>query len=266
MSRYLFSIAAWLLPGVLLAGLAGYALFLRAHAERKRLRQERSSLLDELESYTHTVGHDLRTPLSSIVGYGSMVREMHRGMKAEEIEARMDDIIRLSFRASSMLDELLLLSTVRTASAVPLEPLDTAAIVRRARDRLKTLIADSAAEILVPQDWPAASGYAPWVEEVWTQYLSNGLRYGGQPPRLELGGAQQADGTRFWVRDNGPGLSDEQGQRLFLPFARLHSSRTRGHGLGLTVVQRILEKLGGAAGVESQPGQGSTFYFVLPRR
>ena len=264
MIEQLLSVAVWLVPA-LAALVLGIGL-LRARSERRRLEKELQSLLDEMESHTHTVAHDLRTPLSSIVGYSSMVQEMHRQMKPEEIDQRMQDITRLSFKASTMLDGLLLLSTVRSTHPVPSEPLDMAAIVARALGRSKALIDSSGAEILLPEAWPPAGGYAPWVEEVWAQYISNALRYGGQPPRLELGAAEERDGTRFWVRDNGSGLDAEQRGRLFVPFERLHASRTRGHGLGLSIVQRILEKLGGTAGVESEPGKGSTFFFVLPRR
>jgi signal transduction histidine kinase len=69
---------------------------------------------------------------------------------------------------------------------------------------------------------------------------------------------------RFWVRDNGPGLTPEAQSKLFTPFTRLGQVRVQGHGLGLSIVQRIVEKLGGEVGVESAPGQGSTFYFTLP--
>jgi signal transduction histidine kinase len=72
--------------------------------------------------------------------------------------------------------------------------------------------------------------------------------------------------VRFWVRDNGPGLSPEEQKRLFVPFTQLAQVRVKGHGLGLSIVQRIVEKLGGEVGVESEgvPGQGSTFAFTLP--
>jgi signal transduction histidine kinase len=260
------AIAAWLFPLTILAGLAACAGLLRSNAKRRAIERERQFLLDELESYTHTAAHDLRTPLSSIVGYGSMVKEMHRKMKAAEVDERMDDIVRLSFKASSMLDGLLLLSEVRSADPVPVEALEMSAIVGRAMERLKALIAGAEAQVLLPERWPAASGYGPWVEKVWEQYLSNAIRYGGRPPRLELGAQEEADGIRFWVRDNGPGLDEGQRRRLFVPFERLHAARTRGHGLGLSIVQRIVQKLGGRAGVESEPGKGSTFFFVLPRR
>lgn len=112
-----------------------------------------------------------------------------------------------------------------------------------------------------------AMGYSPWVEEVWVNYLSNALKYGGQPPRIELGATEQEGMVRFWVRDYGPGIAPEDQTRLFTPFTRLDQVTTKGHGLGLSVVQRIMDKLDGRAGVESDgvPGEGSLFYFELPR-
>jgi signal transduction histidine kinase len=69
--------------------------------------------------------------------------------------------------------------------------------------------------------------------------------------------------VRFWVHDNGPGIAPEAEAQLFVPFTRLDQIRVKGHGLGLSIVRRIVEKLGGRVGEESQPGQGSTFFFTL---
>jgi signal transduction histidine kinase len=108
-------------------------------------------------------------------------------------------------------------------------------------------------------------GYAPWIGEVWINYISNALKYGGQPPHIELGTSIQIDNTvRFWVRDDGPGLTPEVQARLFVPFTQLKQIQTEGHGLGLSIVQRIIEKLGGRVGLESGPGKGSLFFFTLP--
>jgi signal transduction histidine kinase len=117
----------------------------------------------------------------------------------------------------------------------------------------------------MPDAWPVAFGHGPWIEEVWANYLSNAMKYGGKPPRLELGAETIGDNVRFWVADNGPGLTPEQQARLFTPFTRLHQVRATGQGLGLSIVRRIMEKLGGRAWVESRPGEGSTFYFTLPK-
>lgn len=167
-------------------------------------------------------------------------------------------------KAINIVEELLLLSSVRKKQPT-MQRLYMADIVRQARGRLAPLIDEYHAEVILPAKWPVATGYAPWVEEVWANYLSNGIKYGGQPPCLKLGANIQPDGMiRFWVRDNGGGLRIEEQASLFTPFTQLSQVRATGHGLGLSIVQRIVEKLGGQVGVESQPGQGSTFSFTLP--
>jgi signal transduction histidine kinase len=105
------------------------------------------------------------------------------------------------------------------------------------------------------------------VEEVWANYVSNALKYGGNPARLELGSDPPLDNqVRFWVRDNGNGILPEMHPRLFLPFTRLPQAHATGHGLGLSIARRIIDKLGGQVGVISDgvPGRGSLFYFTLP--
>jgi len=110
-----------------------------------------------------------------------------------------------------------------------------------------------------------AVGYEQWVEEVWVNYVSNAIKYGGQPPRVELGAETQPHGlVRFWVRDNGPGISPEEQARLFTPFTRLDQACVKGHGLGLSIARRIVERLGGQVAVESAVGPGSVFSFTLP--
>ena len=138
------------------------------------------------------------------------------------------------------------------------------------------MIVEQDAVIKMPDDWPAAVGYPPWIAEVWMNYLSNGIKYSGNhrkgiPPTLILGAdvieTSSVDGrkqVRFWIKDNGPGLSQDEIKQLFTPFERLHNVDTEGHGLGLSIVQRIVQKLDGEVGVESEPGEGSTFSFTLP--
>jgi signal transduction histidine kinase len=144
-------------------------------------------------------------------------------------------------------------------------------IVTEARLRLARPIQEHQAEIVLPEVWPKALGHAPWIEEVWVNYLSNAINYGGCPPRVELGAAVQAGGStppavRFWIRDNGPGLTPEEQAQLFVPFTRLAQGKAKGLGLGLSIVRRIVNKLGGEVGIESDgvPGQGSLFFFTLP--
>ncbi len=166
----------------------------------------------------------------------------------------------------------MLLTGVRKQKVV-LESLDMGSIVEESIERLQMLVQETNAQItFVDRDaWPTVLGYAPWIEEVWVNYISNAIKYGGQPPIVELGAEPRIDQPTgrpekgcFWVRDNGPGLSAESQLVLFIPFTRLDQARAKGHGLGLSIVQRIVEKLGGEVGVESEPGQGSNFFFTLP--
>jgi PAS domain S-box-containing protein len=232
---------------------------LRHYAAELQARNE------ELDAFAHTVAHDLKNPLSRIVGFAELLKDDYDTFTDEEIRQRLGTIARNGHRMRGIVDELLFLSSVRKAEDVAVQPLDMAAIVAEALDRLAPMVREHGAEVLVPETWPRACGYAPWIEEVWANYLSNALKYGGLPPRVELGADPRPGSVRFWVRDNGPGLTEDQQARLFTPFTRLSQTRAPGHGLGLSIVQRIAEKLGGEVGVESEPGRGSLFYFVLPQ-
>jgi signal transduction histidine kinase len=227
----------------------------------------------ELDAFAHTVAHDLQNPLTSMLGFADLLRQRRHTMSEERQEDYLQILSRSARKMSTIVDELLLLASVRSRDDIELECLDMGHIVREARARLRYLTDELGAEIEAPEEWPVSLGYGPWVEEVWANYLSNALKYGGRPPRIELG-FTLPDGQiqtrelaiRYWVRDNGPGLTPEQQAGLFTPFERLHEGRAPGHGLGLSIVQRIVHKLGGRIGVEStgQPDQGSTFYFTLP--
>ena len=225
--------------------------------------QERNQ---DLDAFAHTVAHDVRNPVSQVVGFSQLLRESDETLSAEERDEALYMLVRLGNQINNIIEELLLLSEVRKVDVRPV-PLAMGGIVAQARRRLSPLIEESRAEIILPSAWPGALGYAPWVEEVWVNYLSNGCKYGGTPPRLELGGETLPGGTaRFWMRDGGTGISPEDQARLFAPFTRLGQVHVGGQGLGLSIVHRIIDKLGGQVGVESDglPGHGSLFYFILP--
>ncbi len=237
-----------------------------ANAELARQIDELRARNEELDAFAHTVAHDLKNPLNQIVGYAEMLEQYYATLSSVERMKSVGGIARSGRKMNSIIEELLLLAGVRKTE-VQLAPLDMGQTVTEAQQRLTYMIKEYRAEIVLPAAWPTALGYAPWIEEIWVNYLSNGCKYGGTPPRLELGGDALPDGrARFWVRDNGDGLTSEEQSRLFTPFTRLDQARARGYGLGLSIVRRIAEKLGGQVGVESDgaPGQGSTFYFTLP--
>jgi signal transduction histidine kinase len=218
----------------------------------------------ELHTYAHTVAHDLKGPLGTLTCLATILQEEQTQMSVEEQQTLLTDMTRVARKMGNTVDELLLLAEVREAE-VETEPLDMATIVAEAQSRLAHMVQDSQAEIVVPAAWPVAKGRAAWVEEVWVNYVSNAIKYGGSPPRVELGGDELPGGrVRFWVRDNGGGLSEQDQSKLFRIFTRLSQSEASGHGLGLSIVESIAERLKGEVGVESEIGQGSLFYFILP--
>ena len=202
-----------------------------------------------------------------MIGYADvlaiMLKEDYGDLPLDNIISHVQTIAKHGHRMGRIIDELLLLAGVRQVE-VDRAPLDMLGIVIDAQQRLVDKIEEYQAEIVLPEAWPVAVGYGPWIEEVWVNYLDNGIKYGG-PPRLELGAERLPDSRiRFWVRDNGPGITPEEQSRLFRPFTRLDQADTKGHGLGLSIVRRIVEKLDGEVEIESQIGQGSTFAFILP--
>jgi signal transduction histidine kinase len=238
-------------------------LALRAANRELELRlQELQARNDELDAFAHTVAHDLRGPLTSVIGLAMMLEKEYA--PTAELRKWLAVIARSGRKMDNIIEELLLLAGVRQAQEVIIEPLDMGHVVAVSLERLAEMIDKYEAEVILPASWPPALGYGPWLEEVWVNYLSNGLKYGGHPPRLELGATPDKAGTiRFWIQDNGPGLTLAEQERLFMPFERLAQVSAKGHGLGLSIVRRIVEKLGGEVGVASVPGQGSRFSFTL---
>jgi signal transduction histidine kinase len=227
--------------------------------EQNRQLQEQNR---ELDAFAQTVAHDLKSPLANVLASLSLMQAYFPDLDEDMLQL-LQVSVNASRKMNNIIDELLLLAGVRR-EAVQVTPLNMAEVVNQALSHLTQMIDEYQPELIVPDRWPLAQGYAPWLEEVWTNYISNGLKYGGQPARLELGATPQADGiVRFWVRDHGPGLSPEEQGWLFTEFTRLDPVRAQGHGLGLSIVRRIMNKLGGQCGVESTPGQGSEFYFTL---
>lgn len=231
----------------------------RRQAEQLQVRNA------ELDSFSHMVAHELKTPLTILNGNTQLLQMVTQQLDDEQIQRMLDANLRTGQRMNQVIDDMLLLASVRTNGPVPIGHLAMGEIVKAPLERLAEQYADLAPTFRAPAIWPAALGYAPWVEHVWLNYLSNAIKYGGRPPLIEIGATPYADGTvRFWVRDNGPGLSPDQQDHLFAAFTRLHPERAAGYGIGLTVVRQIIARLGGQVGIESAAGAGSTFFFTLP--
>ena len=219
----------------------------------------------ELDAFAQTIAHELKTPLGVIIGYSHLLGKIDFCTSHERVEDVSAQITQTSLKMNSIIQEMLLLASLRQIDDVQIHRLDMGHIVDETLERLDHLILKTQAKIRTPKIWPEANGYAPWIEEVWSNYISNALKYGGHSPEIELGTDRYGDGqVRFWVRDYGRWMKPEQQARAFNKFTRFDSAKIQGHGLGLSISQRIIEKLGGEVGVESRLRRGSTFYFTLP--
>lgn len=222
---------------------------------------------DELDAFAHTVAHNLKNPIATMMGTASLALNYFDRMSPEEVKDNLQGIIEGAYKARAIIDSILLLAGVNRQTTIDIGPLDMHEIITSVQSRMMPMIQERKAKIKLPEYFPTSIGYGPWVEEVWANYLSNALKYGGTPPCIGFGSEILEDGqVRFWISDNGNGLTEEEKAQVFTPFTRLSQAKVEGHGLGLSVVQRIVQRLGGVCGVDSIPGEGARFWFTLPQR
>lgn len=230
--------------------------------------EEKEKLIVDLDSFSHTVAHDLKNMLGAIVSASNLIKMGIDDMKKEDL-LEINDLIRQSAtKTMHITRELLTLASVRQQEVMPVR-FNMQRIVIEALKRLNDMILENNAQVIIPPQWHDVLGYEGWLEEVWVNFMSNAIKYGGTPPVIHLGSEILTDRrVKFWIKDNGKGLSEEDMSLLYHKFTRLDTMRAEGHGLGLSIVKRIIEKLNGEVGVESGniPGEGCTFYFILPTK
>jgi signal transduction histidine kinase len=218
---------------------------------------------EEFYAFCRRIAHDIRSPLTTIVGFTRLLEK--KGELDERQKGQLAAIKHSAGVMDNIIAEFRLLAGIRV-SEFTIELLDMDGIVAEVLQRLAHRIEEYEAEIILPNRWPLVCGYTPWVAEVWVNLVSNALKYGGRPPHVEIGAKVQSDDkVRFWVHDNGEGISSEAQAEMFPAEIDFSEVGARGDGLGLSVVRHIVETLGGQVAVESQAGQGSTFSFTLPR-
>ncbi|HET9591256.1 MAG TPA: HAMP domain-containing sensor histidine kinase [Anaerolineales bacterium] len=217
----------------------------------------------ELDEYAHMVAHDLKEPLTVLIMNTDLIKDGD-DLTSEELRECLRQVKSTAYEMRSIIKNLLLFAEVSKAEA-PRRAVHMAEVVANVQARLSYMIREQQAQVILPPVWPDAVGYGPWIEEVWANFLSNALKYGGRPPCVELGVSARSDGMlRFWTRDNGPGIPHEICMGLFTTGNQIVRLSPSGEGLGLPIVYNIVEKLGGEVGVESKVGQGSLFFFTLP--
>jgi signal transduction histidine kinase len=233
--------------------------------ERRRAEDALTARNRELESFVYTASHDLRTPLVSIEGFARLLEEDYADRLDSEGREYLWRVRANAADMDSLLSDLLELSRV-TRTQAPKGTVSVAEVVAQALQQLDHAIKDSGATVVVPEDLPTVCASATRLTQVFTNLLSNAIKFSreGADPRVEIAWEKRPDAYRFLVRDNGIGIPEEYRERVFELFTRLKEKEVAGTGIGLAIVKRIVEDHGGELGVESEAGQGSTFWFTLP--
>lgn len=218
----------------------------------------------ELESFNYTISHDLRSPLRHIDGYVGMLEE-DAGERLDEGMLQYLADIRGSVRHMAVLmDELLAFSRL---GRKPIEKMtcEMEPLVRLALDEARGSRTDTRVAI---GTLPNIAADPVLMRQVWINLLSNALKYSaprGGDARVEVSGELDGDNARFVVRDNGVGFDPRHADKLFGVFQRLHSGEEfEGTGVGLAIVQRIVQRHGGSISATSAPGEGAEFRFEVP--
>ncbi len=159
----------------------------QAKAALRAYAQELESSNAELDAFAHMVAHDLKNPLTALIGFAGVLEKRADVWAPERVRESARSILMTAHKMTSIVEELLLLAGVRRMEDVPRHLLDMAGMIQSVRVRLALLIEEYQPEICAPESWPLTLGYGPWVEEVWANYISNAIQYGGTPPRVELG-------------------------------------------------------------------------------
>jgi two-component system sensor histidine kinase/response regulator len=209
----------------------------------------------DLDAFTYTVAHDLKRPLSLIIGYSDLLIGEYETMPKEEWVECLQAIDQAAQKMNDSINELMLLVHVRDEERVEIAPLDMGSIVTEALARLDYLIKRREVKITQPTQWPKALGYAPWVEEIWYAFISEILRLDASPLHIDIGTSEEKGNTaRFWVQVSDRGFTAEQQGRLGRIIGSFKSD----------LVKRILKNLGGTLGAVGDIGYGGELYFTLP--
>ena len=241
---------------------------LRSNSEIKGLKQQSAELEAanlELESFSYSISHDLRSPLRCIQGFSRILLDEHSANVSAEVHEYLQDINRNAVRMGNLIDDLLTFSRLSRQS-LSTQAVMPSKIIETVLDELRSEHEGRNVEIVVG-DLLSCQADPSLLKQVWVNLLANALKYSRKrdPARIEVGSRLEGDECVYFVRDNGVGFDMKFAGKLFGVFQRMHlDSDYEGTGVGLAIVQRIVHRHGGRTWAEASPDQGATFHFTIP--
>jgi signal transduction histidine kinase len=220
--------------------------------------------IDELESFSYSVSHDLRAPLRSIDGFSLALLEDYPEKLDEQGKDYLNRVRAASQRMAELIDDMLKLSRV-TRGAMKCESVDLSDLARSVADELRKTEPERGVEFII-QDGLTVRGDPQLLRVVLVNLFGNAWKFTSQQEKARIEfGISATDGKKeYFVRDNGAGFDMTYVDKLFIPFQRLHAySEFSGTGIGLSIVQRIIRRHGGDISAEGALGRGAAIYFTL---
>ena len=232
---------------------------------------ERTAALKEtihsLESFTYSIAHDLRAPLRAMNGLAQIVLEDYSLLLDDPGRNYLSRITASAGRMDRMIHDLLLFGQI-TQMDVTLVPLNLEDEIRKSLLFLEEEIKSKKAQIELLPPFFKVQGNSVVLQQVFVNLITNSLKFvpTGQRPQVKISAENGDDNVRVWFKDNGIGIDPKYHQRIFKVFERQHQdSKYSGTGIGLALVQKGIERLGGRIGVQSEPGQGAQFWIELKK-
>ena len=230
---------------------------------RTRELQERN---EELEAFAYSISHDLRSPLRAMEGFSQALIEDYGDRLDEVGRQHAERVVKAARRMDQLIDDLLAYSQL-TRADIPLARIELQRLVRAALEQLDGDVRTRQARIVVEGELPTVVGHGTTLTQVLVNLLANGIKFvpSERTPEVRLRTEPRGDRVRLWIEDNGIGIAPEHHERIFRVFERLHpATNYPGTGIGLAIVRKAMERMGGSAGVESDLGRGSRFWIELP--
>jgi PAS domain S-box-containing protein len=218
---------------------------------------------EELSQYAYVVSHDLKAPLRAVRNYSDFLREDLEGTLDGDQKAYLDGLNRAVNQGEALIEDLLAFARVGRWIG-PVERLDMSALLK---ELVTSLDLDKDVEVVIGKDWPTIEADPTLVKQIFQNLINNAIKFNDSDhKRVEIDWRPAADGQReLFVRDNGIGIDPRHHERIFRVFQRLHTSEEyQGTGVGLAIVKKASSKLHGSVRLESQAGEGSTFFVALP--